>query len=150
MDRKTVRLTVAQALVRYLAAQKAEVTQPDGRTEVLPYCGGVFSIYEGIEKIRHPHEIESLQWAFVVLGVSIGLESFSFRTAIREANHERAGLSWWTFIRRAKAPELPVVLLEDPLRVVPLDEWAALGADDSHRPAARDSDPDIDDDTDEP
>ena len=45
MDRKTVRLTVAQALVRYLAALKAEVTQPDGRTEVLPYCGGVFSIF---------------------------------------------------------------------------------------------------------
>lgn len=80
---------------------------------VLFSLGALFSIYEGIEKIRHPHEIESLQWAFIVLGVSIGLESFSFRTAIREANHERHRQSWWTFIRRAKAPELPVVLLED-------------------------------------
>lgn len=80
---------------------------------VLFSLGALFSIYEGIEKIRHPHEIESLQWAFVVLGISIGLEAFSFRTAIGEANHERNGLSWWKFIRRAKAPELPVVLLED-------------------------------------
>lgn len=80
---------------------------------VLFSLGALFSIYEGIEKIRHPHEVESLQWAFVVLGLSIGLESFSFRTAITEANHDRHGVSWWQFIRHAKAPELPVVLLED-------------------------------------
>ncbi|MEN8515771.1 3D-(3,5/4)-trihydroxycyclohexane-1,2-dione acylhydrolase (decyclizing) [Burkholderia sp. RS02] len=41
----TVRLTVSQALVRYLAALRAEVVQPDGRTEILPYCGGVFAIF---------------------------------------------------------------------------------------------------------
>lgn len=80
---------------------------------VLFSLGALFSIYEGIDKIRHPHTVESLQWAFIVLGVSIALESFSFRTAIREANHERHGVSWWQYIRRAKAPELPVVLLED-------------------------------------
>jgi 3D-(3,5/4)-trihydroxycyclohexane-1,2-dione acylhydrolase (decyclizing) len=41
----TVRLTVSQALVRYLAALRAEVVQPDGSIEVLPYCGGVFAIF---------------------------------------------------------------------------------------------------------
>ncbi|MFM2068289.1 MAG: hypothetical protein RLZZ584_3198 [Pseudomonadota bacterium] len=45
MSSPTVRLTVSQALVRYLAALQAEVTQPDGRTEVLPYFGGVFAIF---------------------------------------------------------------------------------------------------------
>ena len=49
----------------------------------------------------------------MVLVVSIGLESYSFRTAILESNHVRGSRSWGEFIRRAKAPELPVVLLED-------------------------------------
>src|SRR5690606_8597971 len=60
-----------------------------------------------------PHELESPAVAFAVLGVAILLELFSFRTAIREANPVRRGRSWWTFIRTSKAPELPVVLLED-------------------------------------
>ncbi len=41
----TVRLTVSQALVRYLAALRAEVVQPDGSTSIQPYCGGVFAIF---------------------------------------------------------------------------------------------------------
>ena len=58
---------------------------------VLFTLGGVFSIYEGLEKLRHPHEIESFGWAIGVLGVAIVLESFSFRTAIHEANATSAG-----------------------------------------------------------
>ena len=48
-----------------------------------------------------------------VLVVAIVLESFSFRTAIIESNHVRGKRSWVDFIRTAKAPELPVILLED-------------------------------------
>jgi cation diffusion facilitator family transporter len=80
---------------------------------VLFTLGGAFALYEGIEKLRHPHELESPIVGYVVLGVAIVLESLSFRTAIREANHSRGRTSWWNFIRRAKSPELPVVLLED-------------------------------------
>ena len=35
------------------------------------------------------------------------------RTAVKEARPAKGDLSWWQFIRRAKVPELPVVLLED-------------------------------------
>jgi cation diffusion facilitator family transporter len=81
---------------------------------VLFSVGGLFALYEGYHKLQHPDPIESWQWVPVlVLVVAIGLESYSFRTAIRESNLERGSLSWPTFIRRAKAPELPVVLLED-------------------------------------
>jgi len=80
---------------------------------ILFSIGGVFSIYEGIEKIQHPHELENAWLPIVVLLVAIGLESFSFRTAIKESNHVRGKQGWVEFIRRAKAPELPVVLLED-------------------------------------
>lgn len=80
---------------------------------VLFLLGGVFAIYEGIEKLRHPHEVESMGIAVGILVVAIGLETFSLMTAIREANHVRGGESWWAFIRHAKRPDLPVVLLED-------------------------------------
>jgi cation diffusion facilitator family transporter len=81
---------------------------------VLFSVGGLFALYEGVHKMRHPEPIDAWQWVpIVVLLVAIGLESFSFRTAIHESNQTRGSLSWVQFIRRAKAPELPVVLLED-------------------------------------
>ncbi|MBW5486411.1 cation diffusion facilitator family transporter [Streptomyces bambusae] len=80
---------------------------------VLFSVGGMFAIYEGYEKIKHPHPIEAWYWPVGVLVFAIVAESFSFRTAIKESNELRGSLSWKEFIRRAKAPELPVVLLED-------------------------------------
>lgn len=80
---------------------------------VLFAVGGLFSIYEGVEKIRHPHELESLGWAIGVLVFAIVLEAFSFRVAIRESSRVKGNRTWWEFIRRSRSPELPVVLLED-------------------------------------
>ncbi|GAA0384501.1 MULTISPECIES: cation diffusion facilitator family transporter [Micromonospora] len=81
---------------------------------VLFSLGGVFALYEAWHKWSDPHGITSWQWVPVaVLLVAIGLESFSFRTAIKESNLVRGRQSWARFIRRSKAPELPVVLLED-------------------------------------
>ncbi|WP_263166506.1 cation diffusion facilitator family transporter [Streptomyces sp. SCSIO ZS0520] len=80
---------------------------------VLFSVGGMFAIYEGYEKIKHPHELEHWYWPVGVLVFAIIAESISFRTAIKESNLLRGKLSWSQFIRRAKAPELPVVLLED-------------------------------------
>jgi cation diffusion facilitator family transporter len=75
--------------------------------------GGVFALYEGIEKLRHPHELTSPLVAVAILVVAIGLETYSFRTAIVETRKVKGEASWWQFIRQAKTPELPVVLLED-------------------------------------
>ncbi|MEU5402207.1 cation diffusion facilitator family transporter [Streptomyces sp. NPDC005963] len=80
---------------------------------VLFSVGGMFAIYEGYEKIKHPHAIEHWYWPVGVLTFAIIAELFSFRTAIKESNLVRGSLSWTQFVRRAKAPELPVVLLED-------------------------------------
>ena len=81
---------------------------------ILFSIGGVFSLYEGIEKLTHHEPLTNAIVPIVILLVAIGLESFSFRTAIKESNHIREkGQSWINFIRRSKAPELPVVLLED-------------------------------------
>jgi cation diffusion facilitator family transporter len=80
---------------------------------VLFMLGGVFAIYEGISKLRHPHEVEDMLIAVGILGVAVCLESFSLFTAVKEANHVRGDAGWWQFIRRSKNPELPIVLLED-------------------------------------
>jgi cation diffusion facilitator family transporter len=81
---------------------------------VLFSVGGLFALYEAWHKLADPHPIEAWHWVpVVVLVVAIGLETFSFRTAIVESNRVRGKASWATFVRRAKAPELPVVLLED-------------------------------------
>jgi cation diffusion facilitator family transporter len=80
---------------------------------VLFTLGAMFSLYEGIEKLLHPHSLESPAVAFVVLGVAFVLEALSLRTAVRESASHRRDLSWPQFIRRTKSPELSVVLLED-------------------------------------
>ncbi len=80
---------------------------------ILFTLGALFAINEGIEKVRHPHELESLWVAIGILIFGIVVESLSFRTAIVESNKVRGKLSWGTFIRRSRTPELPVVLLED-------------------------------------
>jgi cation diffusion facilitator family transporter len=82
---------------------------------VLFSVGGLFALYEGWHKLQDPHPIEEWKWVpVVVLLAAIGMEGFSFRTAIVESNHVRSDdESWVQFIRHAKAPELPVVLLED-------------------------------------
>jgi cation diffusion facilitator family transporter len=81
---------------------------------VIFFVGGIFAAYEAFHKLQHPEPIESWKWVpVVVLVVAIGLEGFSFRTAIAETNKVRGGVGWVEFIRRARVPELPVILLED-------------------------------------
>ncbi len=88
---------------------------------VLFSIGGLFALYEAFHKYEETHAGEPNQlldsrWWWVPIAVLIAaivMEGLSFRTAIRESNHTRGSRSWTEFIRRAKAPELPVILLED-------------------------------------
>jgi cation diffusion facilitator family transporter len=87
---------------------------------VLFSIGSLFALYEAWHKIAEPHPVDAPQWAFGVLIAAIGMEGLSFRTAIRSANKTREGVSWVRYIRRAKAPELAVVLLEDAAALIGL------------------------------
>lgn len=80
---------------------------------VLFSLGGIFALYEGWHKIVHSEGLKSPQWALCTLVVSLILEGLSLRKAVQEANRVRAAAPWRQFIRGAKAPELPVVLMED-------------------------------------
>lgn len=75
--------------------------------------GAVFAMYEGIHKIMEPEPLESAIVAVIILVVAIGLETYSFRTAIVESRKVKGDATWWQFIRQSRIPELPVVLLED-------------------------------------
>ncbi|MBW0116476.1 cation diffusion facilitator family transporter [Pseudonocardia abyssalis] len=75
--------------------------------------GSVFALYEGVHKLQEPEGLTSPLVAVAILLVAIGLESFSFRTAIVESRPLKGSGTWWQFIRQSKVPELPVVLLED-------------------------------------
>jgi len=93
---------------------------------VLFSLGSLFAIYEGIQKLIDPHELDDPIWAFAVLGIAVVLESFSLRTAVIETGKVRHRRSWWRFIRTTKIPELPVVLLEDVGALIGL-LFAAIG-----------------------
>jgi len=81
---------------------------------VLFSMGGLFALYEGIQKLVHPHQAESLGIAIGILVAAIALETFSLMTAVREVKHIKPkDMSYWRFVRTAKQPELPIVLLED-------------------------------------
>jgi cation diffusion facilitator family transporter len=80
---------------------------------VLFSAGGLFALYEGIEKFRHPHEVKSIWVAVVILVFGLLIEGNSLRVAIIEAKHVKGDAGWWEFIRHSRQPELPVVLLED-------------------------------------
>lgn len=82
---------------------------------VLFSVGGLFALYEAYQKWQHPHPIEGFWWWLppVVLIGAIIAEGFALRTAIVESNRVRGKQSWVQFVRKAKSPELPVILLED-------------------------------------
>jgi cation diffusion facilitator family transporter len=75
--------------------------------------GSVFALYEGIHKLEDPEALTSPIVAVIILVIAIGLESYSFMTAIKESKEIKGDATWWQFIRQSKVPELPVVLLED-------------------------------------
>ncbi|MEA5053263.1 MAG: cation diffusion facilitator family transporter, partial [Propionicimonas sp.] len=88
---------------------------------ILFSLGGLFALYEAFHKYEEvasgePNELLEGSWWWVPLVVLVAAmiaEGFSFRTATREAAPAKGSKSWLRFIRTAKSPELPVILLED-------------------------------------
>ncbi len=80
---------------------------------VLFVLGGLFALYEGVHKVTHSEAVGDTRIALAVLLVAIVLEGLSFRTAMQEANHDRGSLGILRYLRESRAPEIPVILLED-------------------------------------
>jgi len=78
--------------------------------------GGGMSLYEGIAHIRHVApgaELSDPTVNYIVLGIALAVESFSFSVAIREFWKAKGSLGPWQFIRESKDPSLYTVVLED-------------------------------------
>jgi cation diffusion facilitator family transporter len=77
--------------------------------------GATYAIYEGIQKLAHPHAPTNLKWAYVILAISFVLEAASICLAIyqevKEAHHE--GLTFLEYLRESKDPTAKTVLFED-------------------------------------
>jgi cation diffusion facilitator family transporter len=93
---------------------------------VLFTVGGLFAIYEGWHKVSDPHDVTSPVVAFAILGVAIGLETYALRTAMKNSRPFKGRKGWIEYIRTARSPELPVLLLEDSAALLGL-VFATLG-----------------------
>lgn len=87
---------------------------------VLFTAGGTFAIYEGIQKLSHPHPVENPLVNYGILGVAILLEAGSFAVALKEFRKVAAGRHWWSAVTEAKDPVLFTVLFEDSAAMVGL------------------------------
>lgn len=80
---------------------------------VLFSVGGLFSINEAIHKLQHPEPLTVPWLPILVLVIAITFESYALSVAVKESNKIRGTEDWVSFVRHAKSPELPVILLED-------------------------------------
>ena len=82
---------------------------------VLFSLGSGVAIYEGIDKVLHPHPINHVYVLYIVLGISIVLEGISTWTAVSEFNARRksSGLNFIGALRASKDPSLFAIVLED-------------------------------------
>lgn len=87
---------------------------------ILFTSGAIFSIYEGVRKLRHPAPVDHILFAFLVLGIAIIAETFSLRAAFRKINIERGKTGIITYLRKSKKAELIVIFLEDSAALIGL------------------------------
>ena len=115
----------------YVSGKAPSVLHPFGRGKevyfwslmvavMLFVAGGVLAVQRGFEAIQHPHEISGFTPNYIVLGVAILIEGFSFRVAFRHFNAVRGSRGMWRSIRETKDSALLVVLLEDSAAMVGL------------------------------
>lgn len=119
--------TSNQALLLYgikRSARPADARHPFGYSRELYFwsfvvaivlfsLGAGVAIYEGVEKLFHPHAIENAHINYIVLGVAIVIESFSTWKAVQEFNSRRGQQGVLAALRSSKDPALFAILLED-------------------------------------
>ena len=87
---------------------------------VLFFLGAAASIFEGVKKLMHPHEMEKFYLVYIILAISIVIESISYGFAIKEFNRTRGDKGVWQSLKDAKDANLLVVLVEDTAALVGL------------------------------
>ena len=92
--------------------------------------GAGVSVYEGIQHIRDPEPLRDPTINYIVLGIAILLEGWSWTVAVKEFNIKRGRLSWWRAVQTSKDPPGFIVLFEDSaallgLAIAVIGVWAS-------------------------
>ncbi len=75
--------------------------------------GAGVSIYEGIQKLQHPHPITNVFVNYIVLAAAMVFEAGACWIAFREFNKARGSMGFIEAVRKSKDPALFTVLFED-------------------------------------
>ena len=75
--------------------------------------GGLFSVYEGIERFRHTEALRDPWIAIGILVFSIVLEAFSLWGALKIIRERQGNRTFWQWFRVTRQSELMVVAGED-------------------------------------
>ncbi len=75
--------------------------------------GGLFSVYEGINKLKHPEPLSNPWMALVIIAVSAALEASSLAGCLRLIKKIRKGKPFFEWLKNSRNAELLVVLGED-------------------------------------
>lgn len=106
------------------AARPPDLTHPLGHGRELYFwsfivallvfaVGAGVSFYEGVAHIIEPHPATNLTVSYVVLGLSVLFEGFSWRVALKEFRTAKGQLSYLAAVRQSKDPSVFTVLFED-------------------------------------
>jgi len=87
---------------------------------LLFFGGGVFSVREGWEKIRHPEPVESITLATAILAFSFLLEGWSLYGNIKEINKRRGAKAFVRYLKDTTDSDLIVVFGENSAAVIGL------------------------------
>jgi cation diffusion facilitator family transporter len=87
---------------------------------LLFFGGGVFSIVEGVDKVRDPEPVTNVLWPLIVIGVALVLEGMSLLSNVRAMSARRTGGSLWSYLRDSKDADLIVTAGENAADVLGL------------------------------
>ena len=82
--------------------------------------GGGMSIYEGINHVRHPEPLTDPFWNYVVLGLAVVFEGYSWNVALQAFLANKGQDSFWKAIRASKDPTIFTILFEDTAALIGL------------------------------
>jgi cation diffusion facilitator family transporter len=80
---------------------------------ILFTSGAMFSIYQGVQKLRHPVPVTHIHYALLILAIAITTAAVSLRVAFKKINFERGRAGIVAYLRKSKKTELIVIFMED-------------------------------------
>ena len=75
--------------------------------------GAGVSIFQGVQRVRHPQEIENAIVSEIVLAASFLFEGYSWVVSVRQFSKAKGDLGWWQAFVKSKDPPLFMVVFED-------------------------------------